>query len=89
MNIPAFRNIDVSRRLLPIVVTQERIVRDPAADLFALKAIDEIDTVVRCTDGTIARVSLHDECFVLVAEDAVPTSGRAISGPFWGVWIFP
>jgi hypothetical protein len=88
-NIHPLRNIDISRRLLPIVVPQKRIVRDPATDLIILEAIDEIDPVVGCADGATAGIPLHDEGFVLVAEDAVPAGGRAISGPFWGVRVFP
>jgi len=88
-NIRPLRNIDISRRLLPIVIPQERIIRDPATNLVILEAIDEIDAVVGCADGATAGIPLHDEGLVLIAEDAVPAGGRAVSSPFWGVGIFP
>jgi hypothetical protein len=88
-HIIAIRYLHVIIRLLPIIVSEVRIVCESASALVASHTIHEVDAILRVTHDTFLGVAAHHECLVEVRQNVVPACGGAIECKLRWVWVLP
>jgi hypothetical protein len=83
------RHLHVILRLLPIVISEVHIVREPASALVASHAIHEVDAILRVAHDAFLGVAAHHERLVEVRQNAVPACGGAVECKLRWVWVLP